>query len=427
MIAITTAVLLSLLALSIPVAAVLGILGIILSELYAFLPLTRAIGEISWTVSNEFVLVAIPLYILMGEVLLRSGIAGAMYSAMRLWLSWLPGGVMHSNIGFCTMFAATSGSSVATAATVGTVSLGEMTKHGYNERLFLGTLAAGGTLGILIPPSINLIVYGVLTETSIPQLYLAGFLPGLLLALLYMTTIAGLCAYKKGWGGQPAKVTWTERIQSLPQLWPPFLIFIIVIGSIYTGLATPSESAALGLIFSLFLAGHRRRLSWEMLRDAIEGAMRTTAMSMAILLGAYFLNFVMGSVGLTAQVNQMILSLGLSPLDTLLMVVLFYLILGMFMETLSMMIATVPIITPVIIAAGYDPVWFGVLIMLLIETAMITPPVGINLFVVHGIRKGGQVIDVMIGAAPFVVTLLLMIAILIIFPELAMFLPNQLK
>ena len=427
MIAITTAVLLSLLALSIPVAAVLGILGIILSELYAFLPLTRAIGEISWTVSNEFVLVAIPLYILMGEVLLRSGIAGAMYSAMRLWLSWLPGGVMHSNIGFCTMFAATSGSSVATAATVGTVSLGEMTKHGYNERLFLGTLAAGGTLGILIPPSINLIVYGVLTETSIPQLYLAGFLPGLLLALLYMTTIAGLCVYKKGWGGQPAKVTWTERIQSLPQLWPPFLIFIIVIGSIYTGLATPSESAALGLIFSLFLAGHRRRLSWEMLRDAIEGAMRTTAMSMAILLGAYFLNFVMGSVGLTAQVNQMILSLGLSPLDTLLMVVLFYLILGMFMETLSMMIATVPIITPVIIAAGYDPVWFGVLIMLLIETAMITPPVGINLFVVHGIRKGGQVIDVMIGAAPFVVTLLLMIAILIIFPELAMFLPNQLK
>ena len=427
MIAITTAVLLSLLALSIPVAAVLGILGIILSELYAFLPLTRAIGEISWTVSNEFVLVAIPLYILMGEVLLRSGIDGAMYSAMRLWLSWLPGGVMHSNIGFCTMFAATSGSSVATAATVGTVSLGEMTKHGYNERLFLGTLAAGGTLGILIPPSINLIVYGVLTETSIPQLYLAGFLPGLLLALLYMTTIAGLCVYKKGWGGQPAKVTWTERIQSLPQRWPPCLIFISVIGSIYTGLATPSESAALGLIFSLFLAGHRRKLSWEMLRDAIEGAMRTTAMSMAILLGAYFLNFVMGSVGLTAQVNQMILSLGLSPLDTLLMVVLFYLILGMFMETLSMMIATVPIITPVIIAAGYDPVWFGVLIMLLIETAMITPPVGINLFVVHGIRKGGQVIDVMIGAAPFVVTLLLMIAILIIFPELAMFLPNQLK
>lgn len=427
MIPITTAVLLGLLSLSIPVAAVLGILGVILSELYAFLPLTRAVGEISWTVSNEFVLVAIPLYILMGEILLRSGIAEAMYSAMRLWLSWLPGGVMHSNIGFCTMFAATSGSSVATAATVGTVSLGEISKRGYNERLFLGTLAAGGTLGILIPPSINLIVYGVLTETSIPQLYLAGFFPGLVLALLYMTTIAGLCTFKKSWGGRVEEVTWGERFRSLPYLWPPFLIFIIVIGSIYSGLATPSESAALGLICSLILASYRRRLNFKILLEAIEGAMRTTAMSMAILIGAYFLNFVMGSVGLTAKVNDMILSLGLSPLDTLLMVVLFYLLLGMFMETLSMMVATVPIITPVIIAAGYDPVWFGILIMLLIETAMITPPVGINLFVVHGIRKGGQVLDVMIGAGPFVFTLLLMIGLLIIFPEIAMFLPEKLN
>jgi C4-dicarboxylate transporter, DctM subunit len=424
MIGTTTVILLGLLALSLPVAAVLGILGVVLTETYGFLPLTRAIGEISWTVSNEFVLVAIPLYILMGEVLLRSGIAERMYAAMRLWLSWLPGGLMHSNIGFCTVFAATSGSSVATAATVGTVSLGEMKKRGYNERLFLGSLAAGGTLGILIPPSINLIVYGVLTETSIPQLYLAGFIPGLILALLYMATIAGCCLVKPEWGGEPTHATWDERIASLADLWPPLVIFLVVIGSIYSGLATPSESAALGLLASLALAAYRRRLSIDMLRHSIEGAMRTSAMSMAILLGAYFLNFVIGSIGLSNQVNEIITTLGLSPFDTLMMVVLFYLVLGMFMETLSMMVATVPIITPVIMAAGYDPVWFGILIMLLMETAMITPPVGINLFVVQGVRGGGHLSDVMIGAAPFVLTLLLMIALLIALPDMAMFLPE---
>ncbi len=424
MIATATTILLVMLALSLPVAAVLCILGVILTETYGFLPLTRAIGEISWTVSNEFVLVAIPLYILMGEVLLRSGIAEAMYGAMRLWLSWLPGGVMHSNIGFCTVFAATSGSSVATAATVGTVSLGEVKKRGYNERLFLGTLAAGGTLGILIPPSINLIVYGVLTETSIPQLYLAGFVPGLLLAMLYMATIAGLCSYRPAWGGDKIEATWPERIASLKHLWPPLLVFLVAIGSIYAGIATPSESAALGLIVSLGLAAHRRRLTLLMLQSAIEGAMRTTAMSMAILLGAYFLNFVIGSIGLSAAVNDIVTTLGLSPFETLLSIVLFYLVLGMFMETLSMMVATVPIITPVIVAAGYDPVWFGILIMLLMETAMITPPVGINLFVVHGVRRRGQVTDVMVGAAPFVATLLLMIALLIAAPDIAMLMPD---
>ena len=426
MIGVATTILLGLLALSLPVAAVLGIVGVILTETYGFLPLTRAIGEISWTVSNEFVLVAIPLYILMGEILLRSGIAEAMYGAMRLWLSWLPGGVMHSNIGFCTIFAATSGSSIATAATVGTVSLGEVEKRGYNERLFLGTLAAGGTLGILIPPSINLIIYGVLTETSIPQLYLAGFLPGLLLALLYMAAIAGLCTLRPAWGGTPTEATWEKRIAALRHLWPPILVFLVAIGSIYAGIATPSESAALGLICSLVLAAMRKALSIKMLKSAIEGAMRTTAMSMAILLGAYFLNFVIGSIGLSAQVTDLVTNLGLSPFDTLLMIVLFYLILGMFMETLSMMVATVPIVTPVIINAGYDPVWFGILMMLLLETAMITPPVGINLFVVQGVRKKGDLIDVMIGAAPFVLTLCLMIGFLIAFPDIAMFLPSLL-
>ena len=426
MIWVTLALLLGLLALSLPVAAVLGVVGLTLDQLYSFLPLRLALGELVWGATTDVILVAIPMFILLGEILLRTGIAERMYAAMTHWLSWLPGGLMHSNIGACTLFSAVSGSSVATAATVGTVAIEQIDRHGYNQRFFLGTIAAGGTLGILIPPSINMIVYGVLTETSIPQLYLAGFLPGLVLALLFMATVLIGCALRPAWGGAPIATGWPERWRSLPDLLPPLLIFILVIGSIYAGFATPTEAAALGVIAALALAGWRRRLSWPMLRATIEGTMRTSAMIMAILMAAYFLNFVLTSVGLTGEVNAMVTELGLSPMQTLLAVVGFYVVLGMFMETLTMMVATVPIITPLIIGQGFDPVWFGVLIMLLIETAMITPPVGINLFVVQGVRGRGQLHDVMLGAAPFVLTLLVMTGLLILFPGIALWLPELL-
>jgi tripartite ATP-independent transporter DctM subunit len=343
---------------------------------------------------------------------------------MMHWLSWLPGGLMHSNIGTCTLFSAVSGSSVATAATIGTVAIGQIDRHGYNERFFLGTIAAGGTLGILIPPSINMIVYGVLTETSIPQLYLAGMVPGLVLATVFMLQVIIACSIKPELGGRKIESSWSHRWRSLPDLIPPLIIFIVVIGSIYGGIATPTESAALGVIIAFVLAAWRRSLNFEMLRDSIEGTMRSTAMIMAILLGAYFLNWVLASTGLAAQVNAYVTEVGLSPMHTLIVIVLFYLVLGMFMETLSMMIATVPIITPVIVQLGFDPVWFGILIMLLIETAMITPPVGINLYVVQGVRGRGQLHDVMFGAAPFVVGLLVMIVLLIAFPQIALFVPE---
>jgi len=383
-----------------------------------------ALGELSWSATTSFILVAVPLFILLGEILLRSGIAERMYAAMTHWLAWLPGGLMHSNIGTCTMFAAVSGSSVATAATIGTVAIEEIDRHKYNERFFLGTIAAGGTLGILIPPSINMIVYGVLTETSIPQLYLAGFTPGLVLAILFMVTVLIGCAIRPEWGGTKIATSWQERWRTLPDLVPPLIIFFVVIGTIYLGWATPTESAALGVVIALGLAAWRRRLSVAMLRDALEGTMRTTGMAMIILVAAFFLNFVISSIGLTARVNAFVLDMGLTPMNTLLAVVVFYLVLGMFMETLSMMVATVPIVTPVIISLGFDPVWFGVLIMLLIETAMITPPVGINLFIVQGVRKGGHLHDVMLGALPFVVSLVVMIILLIMFPQIALWLPE---
>jgi C4-dicarboxylate transporter, DctM subunit len=420
----TLFILIGLLALAVPVAAALGVLGLSLSALYSKLPLSIAIGEVAWGTSNNFLLVAIPFFVLLGEILLRSGMAERMYGALVLWIPWLPGGLMHSNIAACAMFAATSGSSVATAATIGTVALNEVEKHGYSERLFLGTIAAGGTLGILIPPSINMIVYGVLTDTSIPKLYLAGFIPGLVLAGLFSLTVLLLCLFRPALGGRRTSATWEQRIKALPDLLPPVIIFLAVIGSIYAGWATATESAALGVIAAVGIAAWNRRLTRRALLNAFEGTMRTTAMIMAILLAAYFLNFVITSIGLTGQVNRFITELKLSPVELLIAVVLFYLVLGMFMETLSMMVATVPIIAPIMFKAGYDPIWFGIIIIILMELAMITPPVGINLYVVQGLRKRGRIDDVIIGASPFIITMALMIVILSFWPEIALWLPR---
>ena len=427
MIGVAIGILVGLLALSLPVAAALMGLGLSLDVLYSFLPLRRVLGDSAWGVSTDVVLFSIPLFVMLGEVMLRSGIAERMYDAMARWLGWLPGGLMHANIGTCTLFAAISGSSVATAATIGTVAVGQIKTQGYNERLFLGTIAAGGTLGILIPPSIPMIIYAALTDTSIPQLYLAGILPGAILAVLFMATVIIACVLRRSWGGQRRPVTWAERVAALPDLIPPLLLFGSIIGSIYAGLTTATESAALGLLVAFALAWWRNALSWAMLRAVFEGTMRTTAMIMLILIAAYFLNFIIGSIGLGRLVTEVIGNLGLSTTQTIIAIVIFYFILGMFMETLSMMVATVPLVMPVVLSLGLDPVWFGVMMMLLLETALITPPVGFNLFVVQGVRERGPVKDVIIGAAPFVGTLLVMIGLLIAFPQIALTLPQALR
>src|SRR5690625_4250846 len=416
--------LLVLIGISIPVGAALGVLGLILEPLYSFLPLTKAIGEVSWGTSNEFLLVAIPLFIMLGEILLRSGIADRMYNAMSLWLSWLPGGLMHANIGASALFAATSGSSVATAATVGTVALPQIKRQNYNEPLFLGSLAAGGTLGILLPPSINLIIYGVLINTSVPRLYLAGILPGVIAAGLFMLIIVVACILKPKWGGQRISAPWRDRFIGLLHIVPPMLIFLLVVGSIYAGLATPTEAAALGVVGALILAASMRRLTLRMLREVLEGTMKTTAMIMLIVIGAAFLNFIMSATGLTNMLNSWLIGLGLSPYMMLLMLVVFYLIVGCFMETLSLMVTTIPVIAPVMIAMGFDPVWLGIVIIILIAVALITPPVGLNLFVVHSLRTSGSMNALMIGSLPFVVMLLLMVGLLALFPQLALWLPQ---
>lgn len=424
MIAVALILLLALIGLSIPVAAALGVLGLLLDQLYSMLPLSRAMGELAWSTSNEFLLVAIPLFIMLGEILLRAGFAERMYGAMSLWLSWLPGGLMHANIGASTLFAATSGSSVATAATVGTVAIPQIKRFGYNEPLFLGSIAAGGTLGILIPPSINLVIYGVLTNSSVPKLYLAGIIPGILMAMLFMAVIVIACMIRPAWGGQRVKASWGERLRSLIHLLPAVGIFILVVGSIYAGVATPTEAAALGVLGALVLAAAFGRLNLAMLREVMESSMRATAMIMIIVVAASFLNFVMSAIGLTTAITNTITGLGWSPMWMLLAVVVFYVILGCFMETLSMMITTIPIVAPIMTTLGFDPIWLGIVIILLVETALITPPVGLNLFVVQSLRKSGSMQAVINGSLPFVAALFVMIGLLAAAPGLALWLPS---
>lgn len=415
-----------LIAASLPVAAILGNLAVIMDAFWNDGRLQRTFGGFLWEKSNQNLLLSIPLFILLGEINLRSGIAGRMYDAVAKWMSWLPGGLMHSNIGTSAIFAATSGSSVATAATIGTVAYPEIERHRYNEPLFLGSVAAGGTLGILIPPSVMLIVYGVLTQTSVPELYLAGVVPGLLLAGLFSLMILVICIIRPGMGGDRIRASWGARFRALIHLIPPAAIFLGVIGTIYTGWATPTEAASIGVVVSLILSILNRSLSTEMLMASFEGTVRTTSMIMLIIFAAMILNIVVGFFGAIQSVSETIATLGLSPLQLMLLIVVFYLIIGMFMETFSMMLTTIGIVFPLVTSMGFDPVWFGIMIVLLMETALITPPIGVNLFVVQGIRtRGAPFRDVCIGAMPFMLAMLALVALLIWQPSLATWLPQQ--
>lgn len=420
MIYVTLAVMLGMMAVSISVAAVLGTLALLLDQLYSFFPLSRALGEIAWSTSTESTMVAIPLFILLGQLMLQSSMANDMYASMRSWLGWLPGGLMHANVGASAMFAATSGSSVATAATLTAVAMPEVRVNGYNERLFTGTLAAGGTLGILIPPSINLILYAVITDTSVTRLYLSAVVPGLLMAALFSLTLLVICLIWPTVGGRRLRIDWGEAVRGLPGLLPPLVVFVTIIGSIYAGLATPTESAALGVAVVVVICLWRRKLSSSVAKAVLLSTMESSAMIMLIVIAASFLNFVISGIGLVDQVTGFLDATGMSPLGMMLLIIGFYVVLGCVMESLSLMIATTPIFAPVVFSLGYDPIWFGILLMIVIEMALITPPLGMNLYVVQGVRKRGSIADVMIGSAPFVAAMFVMIAILLAFPQLAL-------
>lgn len=425
MLLVATVLLLGLLLLSVHVAAALVFVALALAMIFSPMPLWFGFGSLAWGTASEFTLFAIPLYILMGELLLRSGISERMYNAIAQWLGRLPGGLMHANIGFAAIFSAMSGSSVACAATLGTIANPMVKRHGYNESLFLGTIASGGALGILLPPSIPLIIYGVLTETSIPRLYLAALLPGILMAVTFSCVVIAACLLRPGLDGRKVETDWHRRFSSLPDLIPPCLIFLIVIGAIYAGWATPTESAALGVVMALLLGAARRRLSLRVILEAGEAAVVTTSMIVLIVVAAFLLNFVLSSIGLSQLVTDLFVNSQLSPTQLIIIIVIFYLILGMFMESLSMLIATVPLIIPAVVAAGIDKIWFGVVMMILLETALLTPPIGINLFVVQGTRESGHVRDVIFGSLPFVVAMLLVVVVLTLAPQIVLWLPQN--
>lgn len=419
-----TVLLLVFIASSLYVGAAIGFLGVSLSVLYSPLPLLRSLGEMAWTTSADFVLVAVPMFILMGELLLRSGLAERMFEALDKWVGHIPGGLMHTNIAACTVFAATSGSSVATAATVGTVSIPNMQKYGYRPTLFLGSIAAGGTLGILIPPSINMVIYGALSETSVSDLYLAGMIPGLMMALAFSFVIWISCMVNKDLAPRKPRASWSERWRALFALGPPLYLFILVVGSIYLGWATPTEASALGVVGTVLYVSLTRNFGWPELWASLEGTVRTTSMVMLIVIAAYFLNFVMSTIGLTDVAVQAVGRLTWSPAWVMVAIVAVYLVLGCFVETLTLMVATTPIIVPIVLKLGYDKVWFGIVFVILIELALITPPIGMNLFVVQSVRESGKFSEVVLGALPFAAVMLVMIGVLMAFPQLALLLPQ---
>lgn len=407
-----------------PIAVVMAIMGVVGGVMAFGWSLVESMGPVMWGVMNENLLTAIPLFILLGELMLRSGMADRMYESLSLWLNRLPGGLLHSNIGCCALFAATSGSSVATAATVGTVAVPALNSRGYDKAQSLGSIAAGGTLGILIPPSVNLLIYGSLSETSIGQLFVAGILPGLLLTALFMAYI--VISHRNTAGTVITNIPLVIKVKSLGALVPPAIIFAIVMGSIYLGIATPTESAALGVVAALLMATLGGHVSLSFFHRCFIQTARTTGMVLLIVLSAFVLNVTLSLTGVAQTVTSWITSLGLTPTFLLLILIVFYILLGMFMDVLSMMVLTIPIAVPVVVAAGIDPVWFGIFIILMCELGMITPPVGMNLYVVHGIRKDdGPFSDVIRGAVPYVAIMILFAGLLIVFPGIATWLPHS--
>ncbi|WP_207537177.1 TRAP transporter large permease [Sabulicella rubraurantiaca] len=407
------------------IAAVLGVLAFLVGFLFSDRPWWMFAGQTLWGPSSNYVLVAVPLFLLMGEILLRSGLSGRLYSALNLWLNRLPGGVLHTNIVSCAVFSAISGSSVATAATMGSVALPYFQDTQYNQRWVLGSLAAGGALGNLIPPGITFIIYGLITETSVGALYIAALLPSLLVTGLFLLLIFlhGLRNPLE----KPPPVPLALKLRALWNLLPTVLLILLVLGSIYAGWATPTEAAALGVTGAMLFAAIERRLSFRLLNESAEATARNTALLGLILFGAFLLNYILTTINVPQALAAMIAEMPLPPWAVMLCIIGLYFALGTFMEGFSMIITTTPVIFPVVVALGYDPIWFGVIITMLVEIAQISPPDGTVMYVLQGMRpKPGPITDVFLGVMPFLLAYLLAVLLLLVFPGIALWLPGVL-
>jgi len=398
-----------------------GFVGIVL---FSTAPVGKVLATNVWSASAEWSLAALPLFIWMGEILFRSRMSDDLFSGLAPWLNRLPGRLTHVNILGCGLFAAVSGSSAATCATVGKVAIPELMRRGYDEKLVLGTIAGSGTLGLLIPPSIILIVYGVATEESIARLFVAGVVPGMLVIGLYM-------AYVMGWSlfnprrvpKADTDVPFFQRIWASRRLLPVMLLIFGVIGSIYGGLASPTDAAAVGVAIALFIAWASGDLDRETFFAGLLGATKTSCMIAFILAGAAFLSVSMGFSGLPRNLAIWIDGMNLSPYALLGALTIFFIVLGCFLDGISIVVLTTAVILPMIEAAGIDNIWFGIYLVLVVEMSQITPPVGFNLFVLQGLT-GRNILQVAAAALPFFFLLLIAVAILIMVPDLALWLPR---
>lgn len=396
-------------------------------ELFTTRPVGDTMMTTIWAASSSWTLTALPLFIWMGEILYRTRLSEDMFRGLSPWMKGLPGGLVHTNIVGCTVFAAVSGSSAATLTTVGKMSIPELRKRNYPEKMVIGTLAGAATLGLMIPPSLTLIVYGVTINESISKLFFAGILPGLVLALMFMAYVAVMSRFSRGWNpdAEP-EMTFRERLWNSRYLAPVICLIVLVIGSMYLGFATATEAAAFGVIGSLALAALQGSLTWKTFTESLMGATRTSAMIALILAGAAFLSLSMGFTGLPRGLADLIAGWELSRFELLMVLLVFYIVLGMFLDGISSVVLTMAVVEPMVRQAGIDLIWFGIFIVVVVEMAQITPPIGFNLFVLQGMTQH-EMGFIAKAAFPMFLIMVLMVFVLIAVPELATWLPDNIR
>ncbi|MEP7139217.1 MAG: TRAP transporter large permease subunit [Caldimonas sp.] len=396
-------------------------------QMFSSRPAGDAMAVTIWGSSSSWTLTALPLFIWMGEILFRTRLSQDMFRGLAPWMQRLPGRLLHTNVVGCAIFAAVSGSSAATCATIGKMSLPELTRRGYPDAMALGSLAGAGTLGLLIPPSIIMIVYGVSADVSISQLFIGGVIPGIVLAGLFSLYIAGWSiVHKDRIPPADAPMSFAEKLHESRSLIPVVLLIIAVLGSIYAGIATATEAAGIGVLGSLAISAAQGSMNWQTFKESLMGGTRLYCMIALILAGAAFLTLSMGYIGLPRHLAEWIATLGLSKFQLILALTAFYVVLGCFLDGISMVVLTMGVIMPTVQKAGIDPLWFGIFIVIVVEMAQVTPPVGFNLFVLQGMTKR-PIGTIAMAALPFFGLMALMVVILYTFPQLATFLPQQMK
>jgi C4-dicarboxylate transporter DctM subunit len=412
--------------LGMPIGIAMGMVGFAgFAYLRGFDSALGVLTTVPYTTFASYTFSVVPLFILMGAFCFHAGLSKDLYNTVYRWLGHLRGGLAMATVGGCAGFAAVSGSSVATAATMGTVALPEMERYGYDPALATGSVAAGGTIGILIPPSVGLIVYGIIAEQSIGRLFLAGFIPGILEAVFYIVTIFIMCRINPGLGPPGASSSWVERIGALKNTWIVLLLFFLVLGGLYFGIFTPTEAAGVGAFGAFIFASGRGKLSWPAFKDSLLETLRNTAMILIIVLGAMMLGYFLAISRVTFVIADTIAGLELNRYIILTSILVFLLFLGTVLDAPAMILLVTPIFYPLATKLGFDPIWFGIIIVRMCEMALITPPVGLNVFVIKGVAKDVPMYTIFRGIIPFLIADIFHVVLLIVFPQLSLFLPSM--